>query len=119
VKFKGSHSQAVLIALLLSAASSFPAHSNIVTTSYSYFACLSQGSNTYIGVERCKDLRPSGALAKPFEYEHCLNMGSNITIQSSACKKFRPSIKIAKPIEYRFCVKWWGVRNLGCKKYQP
>jgi hypothetical protein len=106
-----------LFALGLNA--SIPVHSSAASSSAAYASCLSQGSNTFIMINKCKNLKPKVALAKPLEYQHCLNMGTNISIQSATCKNLRPTTKVAKPIEYRFCVKWWGIRDPGCQIYKP
>jgi hypothetical protein len=105
--------------LALGLNASTPVHSSAAGSSATYASCLSQGTNTYIMINKCKNLKPEVALAKPVEYQHCLNMGTNISIQSTKCKKLRPTTKVAKPIEYRFCVKWWGIRDPGCQIYRP
>ena len=94
-------------------------HSIAAKKSTAYISCLSQGTNTFIMINKCRNLKPKVALARPLEYKHCLNMGTNISIQSAICKKLRPSSKVAKPIEYKFCIKWWGPRDPGCKIYRP
>lgn len=119
VKLKYLRLQTPLTLVALSLFVIAPAHSSTTASLIEYAACLSQGTNTPIMINICKNLKPKNALAKPVEYEHCLNMGTNISIQTGNCKKFKPAAKIAKPIEYRFCLKWWGIRDPGCQKYKP